>query len=245
MQEEIQKEKQVPSCVGIIMDGNRRWAKEKGLSSIDGHTRGYEKLKEVVEWMREIKIPNLIVYAFSTENWGRPKEEVSFLMKLLRKILSEQIEDFNKKGVRLIFAGDIKRFPEDIQKLASDAEEKTKNNKEHTLVLCISYGGGTEKLHVVNNLLKERTKGKIKEKEEFGDNLISEEEFSQALWTKDVPDPDIIIRTSGEKRLSGFLTWQSVYSELFFPKTHWPAFSKEEFLDILKEFSSRERRHGK
>ena len=172
------------------------------------------------------------------ENWNRPKEEVSYLIKLLKKVLLEQIEEFNDKGVRLIFAGDLKRFSEDIQKLMSEAQEKTKNNRKHTLVLGISYGGRTEILHTVNNLL-------LKEREKSEDNLISEEEFSQALWTKDVPDPDIIIRTSGEKRLSGFLPWQSVYSELFFPKTYWPAFSKKEFLDILDEFSSRERRHGK
>ncbi|MFC1732249.1 polyprenyl diphosphate synthase [candidate division KSB1 bacterium] len=231
MQNETQEK--TPSCIGMIMDGNRRWAKERGLSSIEGHRQGHEKLKEVVEWMKEVGVPNLIVYAFSTENWSRPKEEVSFLMELLKKVLSEEIEEFNDKGVRLIFAGDLGRFSEDIQKLMKEASEKTKNNSEHTLVLCVSYGGRTEVIHAVNNLLKE------------GKESINEEDFSQTLWTKDVPDPDIIIRTSGEKRLSGFLPWQSVYSELFFPKTYWPAFSKEEFLDILKEFSSRERRRGK
>lgn len=215
------------------MDGNRRWAREKGLSTIEGHARGYEKLKEVVEWMKEVEIQNLIIYAFSIENWNRPEEEVSYLMSLLRKILTEQLEEFNKKGVKIIFAGDLKRFSKDIQMLMNEAQEKTKDNTKLTLVLGVSYGGRIEIMHAVNGLLKE------------GRNSVSEEEFSQALWTKDVPDPDIIIRTSGEKRLSGFLPWQSVYSELFFPKSYWPAFSKEEFLDILKEFSSRIRRHGK
>ena len=233
MQKETQKNEHTPSCIGMIMDGNRRWARERGLSSIEGHRQGHEKLKEVVEWMKEVGIPNLIVYAFSTENWNRPEEEVSFLMELLKKVLSEEIEEFNDKGVKLIFAGDLKRFSEDIQKLMEEATEKTKNNNEHTLVLCVSYGGRTEVVHAVNSLLKE------------GKESVSEEDFSQALWTKNVPDPDIIIRTSGEKRLSGFLPWQSVYSELFFPKTYWPAFSKEEFLEILDEFSSRERRRGK
>lgn len=233
MQEKIQKENQTPLCIGIIMDGNRRFAKEHGLSPIEGHKRGYEKLKEVIEWTKDVGIQNLIVYAFSTENWNRSKEEVSYLIRLLKEVLTEQIEEFNEKGIKLIFAGDLKRFSENMQKLMNDAEEKTKNNDKQTLVLGISYGGRTEILHAVNNLLKE------------GRMSVNEEEFSQALWTKDVPDPDIIIRTSGERRLSGFLPWQSVYSELFFPKTHWPAFSKEEFLDILKEFSSKERRRGK
>ena len=229
----MQEEKQTPTCIGMIMDGNRRWAKEHSLSSIEGHTRGYEKLKEVVEWMKEAKIPNLIVYGFSMENWNRSGEEVSFLLSLLRRVLTDELEDFSEKGVRLIFAGDLKRFPEDIQKLMSEAEEKTKDNTEHSLVIGVSYGGRTEILHELNNLLKE------------GKNSVSEEEFSKALYTKDIPDPDIIIRTGGEKRLSGFLPWQSVYSEFFFPKTYWPALSKEEFFEILKEFSSRERRRGK
>jgi len=229
----MQEKKQTPLCIGMIMDGNRRFAKEQGLSFVEGHTQGYEKLKEVVEWMKDAGIPNLIVYAFSTENWNRPEGEVSFLMSLLRKVLAEELGEFDEKGVRLIFAGDLTRFSEDIQKLMSKAEEKTKNNNKHTLVLCVSYGGRTELIHTINNLLRE------------GAESINEEEFSQALWTKGIPDPDIIIRTGGEKRLSGFLPWQSVYSELFFPKTFWPAFSKEEFLDILKEFSSRERRKGK
>lgn len=233
MKKETQEKKQGPVCIGMIMDGNRRFAKERGLSSIEGHTKGYEKLKEVVEWMKEAQIPNLIVYAFSTENWERPKEEVSFLMELLTKVLTEQIGEFNDKGVRLIFAGDVTRFSEALQKLMKNAVEKTQHNKEHTLVLCVSYGGRTEVLQAVNNLLKE------------GAESVSEEEFSQALWTRDVPDPDIIIRTSGEKRLSGFLPWQSVYSELFFVETYWPAFLKEEFLEILEEYSSRERRRGK
>ncbi len=229
----MEENTQTPKCIGIIMDGNRRWAKQEGLTSVQGHAQGYEKLKDVIEWMNEAGVPNLIVYAFSTENWDRAKEEVSYLMTLIRKVLTEQSEKFNKEGNRIVFAGDIERFPKDIQKLISESEEKTKNNTGNTLVLCVSYGGRTEILHAVNNLLK------------AGKGSVNEEEFGEALYTKDVPDPDIIIRTGGEKRLSGFLPWQSVYGELFFPKTFWPAFSKEEFLGILKEFSSRNRRRGK
>ncbi|MEX0652237.1 MAG: polyprenyl diphosphate synthase [Candidatus Paceibacterota bacterium] len=228
-----QSDQKKPQCIGMIMDGNRRYAKERGLSSIEGHTEGYEKLKEVIGWMKEATIPHLIVYAFSTENWNRSEEEVGFLLSLLRRVLSEEIEQFNDEGVRLICAGDMTRFPEDLQRLIVEAQERTKKNTEHTLVLGISYGGRAEILSAVNSLVQNSK------------TPIPEEVFSQALWTKDVPDPDIIIRTGGEKRLSGFLPWQSIYSELFFPKTYWPAFSKEEFLTILDEFSARERRRGK
>ncbi len=172
---------QTPTCIGMIMDGNRRWAKENNLPILKGHSRGYEKLKEVVEWMKEAGIPHSIVYAFSTENWNRAEEEVSYLITLLRQVLSEQLDEFAKKGIRLIFAGDLTRFPEGIQTLMQEAIEKTKNNNEHTLVLCVSYGGRTEIVHAVNTLLKE------------GKESVTEEEFSQSLWTKDVPDPDIIV----------------------------------------------------
>ena len=229
----MKEKNEAPKCIGMIMDGNRRWAKEHSLSSVEGHKFGYEKLKEVAEWVKEVGIRNLIVYAFSTENWNRSKEEVSCLVDLLKKVLSEQIDEFNEKKTKLIFAGDISRFSRDIQELIRSAEEKTKDNEENTLVICLSYGGRAEIMSAVNNLLKE------------GKSSINEEEFSRALWTKNIPDPDLIIRTGGEERLSGFLPWQSVYSELFFSKTYWPAFSKEEFLEVLKEFSSRERRRGK
>jgi undecaprenyl diphosphate synthase len=229
----MKEKNEAPKCIGMIMDGNRRWAKENSLSSVEGHKFGYEKLKEVAEWVKEVGIRNLIVYAFSTENWNRSKEEVSCLVDLLKKVLSEQIDEFNEKKTKLIFAGDISRFSRDIQELIRSAEEKTKDNEENTLVICLSYGGRAEIMSAVNNLLKE------------GKSSINEEEFSRALWTKNIPDPDLIIRTGGEERLSGFLPWQSVYSELFFSKTYWPAFSKEEFLEVLKEFSSRERRRGK
>lgn len=233
MQEEKRTRTHLPTCVGIIMDGNRRWARETGRSSLEGHSCGYSKVKEVVEWMKEAEVPNLIVYAFSTENWNRQEAEVSYLMNLFRKVLTEEADELSNRGVRILCAGERARLPVDIQNMVRDVEEKTKNNTPFTLVIAISYGGRSEILNAVNILL------------EKGEGPINEETFSNALWTRDVPDPDIIIRTGGERRLSGFLPWQSVYSELFFVDTYWPAFSKQEFFTILEEFAGRERRRGR
>ena len=232
MEKEDTKNK-IPKCVGIIMDGNRRWAKEKGLPLLEGHSAGYKKTKEVIKWSKEAGIKNLIFFAFSTENWNRKEEEVSYMMDLLRKILKNEFDEVKKENVRIIFAGQKERFSDDIRGLIENIEEKTKNNTEGTAVFAASYGGRPEILSAVNRAI------------EGGKKNITEEEFSNLMWTKDVPDPDIIIRTSGEKRLSGFLPWQGVYSELFFIDTNWPAFSKEEFLKILEEYGSRERRIGK
>lgn len=224
--------KKIPDCVGIIMDGNRRWAKEKGLPQLEGHRLGYEKLKEAVKWAREAGVKNVIVYAFSTENWNRSGDEVSYLMDLFRLMLKKDLKKFKQEKARLRIIGERRRFAPDIQKLMNVAEEETAENDEVTLGICLSYGGRSEILQAANRAID-------------AGKQIDEKTFSQYLWTSGMPDPDIIIRTSGEHRLSGFLPWQSVYSELFFTKTYWPAFSKKEFLDILEEFSNRNRRNGK
>lgn len=226
-------ENKLPVCVGIIMDGNRRWAKEKGLLALEGHTAGYEKLKEVVRWAKELGVRNLVFYAFSTENWQRTQEEVSYLMDIFRKALSDEMEEIKKEGMRIKFVGQREKFSPDLQEMMKKTEEDTKDFPNGTVGLAVSYGGRPEILMAVNKLLKE------------GKKEASEEEFSNALWTAGIPDPDAIIRTSGEERLSGFLPWQGVYSELFFTRTYWPDFSKEEFQNILKEFAERERRNGK
>ena len=217
--------------VGIIMDGNRRWAKNRGVPSIEGHRAGYEKLKEVAGWARELNIRDVVVYGFSTENWNRSEEEVAYLMNLLRTFLEKEITSLKKERVRIKFAGQRERFPEDIQKEMVRAETETADG-EYTLWLALSYGGRAEILHAVNHLIAE---GKE----------VDEETFSRVLWTSKMPDPDIIIRTSGEQRLSGFLPWQSVYSELFFIESLWPEFSKNDLDGILAEYEERERRHGK
>jgi undecaprenyl diphosphate synthase len=220
------------TSVGIIMDGNRRFAKERGLPTLEGHRQGYNKLKDVMNWCREAEIPNLVVFGFSTENWNRSKDEVSYLMDLIRDLIVKDAKEMKKQGGRLRIVGQKDRFSEDIQEAMREAEEITKEGTT-TLWLALSYGGRAEILNATNELLKE---GKVN---------VTEEEFNQKLWTAGMPDPDIILRSSGEQRLSGFLPWQGIYSELFFTKTHWPAFTKEEFFGILDEYSTRQRRMGK
>jgi undecaprenyl diphosphate synthase len=221
-----------PVSVGIIMDGNRRWAKEHGLPSIEGHRRGSEKLHDVVDWCRELGVKELTVYAFSMENWNRAKEEVSYLLDLFRAGIKGQLSRALKKKIRLLFPGNRSLFPEDIRTLMMEAEIKTKAFTEQTLALALSYSGRTEILHAIREIPQEKLK------------TLTEEEFEQHLWTSELKDPDMIIRTSGEQRLSGFLTWKSVYSELFFTNTYWPAFTKEEFARMLEEYGQRKRRFG-
>lgn len=221
------------SCVGVIMDGNRRWAKENGLPAYEGHAEGYKKLKEVVRWVREAGIPHAVVYAFSTENWQRSEQEVGYLMTLFRSILERETKHMLEERVRVRFVGDRSRFSDDVRRLMGDMEAATALAHDITLHLLMSYGGRAEIVAAANALLQERVP------------LIIEETFARALGSHPMPDPDLIIRTGGEKRLSNFLSWQSVYSELFFTDTKWPAFTKEEFDAILAEFALRERRRGK
>ena len=223
----------IPQSVGIIMDGNRRWAKAKGLPSFEGHRHGYQTMKKVVEWATELGVNTITFFAFSEENWKRTEEEVSYLMSLIRKMLVEETEEALSKNIRLRYIGDISKFSDDIASGMREAEEKTKANTGITLVIAASYGGRQEIVRAVNTMIKD------------GKKEITVEDISAYVDTKGLPDPDMIIRTSGEQRVSGFLTWQSVYSELFFTETLWPDFSKEEFLNILEEYGSRERRLGK
>jgi len=225
----------IPKCIGIILDGNRRWARKKNLPLVHGHKAGYEKLKEAFTWTKDANIKTLIVYAFSTENWDRKPEEVSYLLNLFKNAIKNEMNSFKEAGTRIRFVGDLKRFPKDLQQSISTVEKDTKENKKITLVICFSYGGRAEILQAVYEVARS----------ERGKEHISEEEFAKHLWTAGIPDPDMIIRPGGEKRLSGFLTWQSVYSELFFTDTLWPDFSKQEFENMLSEFANRERRRGK
>jgi undecaprenyl diphosphate synthase len=228
-----EKESKIPVSIGIIMDGNRRWAKKNSLSVYSGHKKGYEKFREVLGWCKECGIKNVFIYAFSSENWHRNENEVSGMMKLLRFIIKDELESLIKEKVKINVLGNIKKFPEDLQKSIKKLEYETKEFNEYKLGLCLSYGGREEILNAINKITKE------------GKKEVNEEEFSKYLWSDGMVDPDLILRTSGEKRLSGFLPWQSVYSELFFTLTLWPDFSKEEFKEILEEYSKRERRNGK
>lgn len=217
------------------MDGNRRWAKSRGLPSFIGHQKGLDKIKEVAGWAQDAGVKELILYAFSTENWNRSEEEITYLLQLFEKGIQNFLESINdvyeRKG-RIRFIGQRERFSTRIQELMQEAEEKTKNGDGGTLVIALSYGGRTEIL--------EAAKALQGSKEE-----ITEESFRKHMWSKDLSDPDIIIRTGGEMRLSNFLAWQSVYSELFFTDTKWPGFTKREFLSILKQFEKRHRRKGR
>lgn len=221
------------TCIGIIMDGNRRWARERNLPVFEGHAEGYKRLQEVVRWTREAGIPNAVAYAFSTENWQRSSEEVGYLMKLLRSILENETKKMLDEKVRVRFVGDRSRFGEDMQQMMKKMETATEVSYDITLYLLMSYGGRTEIVAAANALLAE------------GVIAVTEDTFSHKLWSYPMPDPDLIIRTGGEKRLSNFLPWQSAYSELFFSNCFWPDFTREEFNSILAEFAARERRHGK
>ena len=223
----------IPQSVGIIMDGNRRWAKGKGLSSLEGHRAGYDKLREVLRWSKAAGVRYLTVYAFSTENWNRSVEEVGYLMNLFRMMIKKMTEEAKAEDTRLIFLGERERFEADIREAIEEAEAATFAGKSFTFGIALSYGGRAEIINAIHRIPSEKL------------STLTEEEFAALLWSKEIPDPDLIIRTSGEERLSNFLPWQSVYSELFFTKTFWPDFSREEFNAILANFAERERRQGK
>ncbi len=224
----------IPNAIGVILDGNRRWAKEHGLPSLQGHLAGFEKVQELVRWSKDLGIDTVYIYAFSTENWKRTQEEVGYLMELFGKAFSGSfIDEIIENDGRVVFLGDRSLIPPELVQEMERAEERTREGKGGTLAVCLSYGGRAEIMAATNRLIRE------------GREITTETEFSDALWSTGLPDPDLIIRTSGEQRLSGFLTWQSVYSELFFTDTKWPAFTKEEFFSIIEEFGNRERRRGK
>lgn len=222
-----------PTSIGVIMDGNRRWAKERGLPGVEGHAAGAEKVFELAQWAHEAGVEEVILYAFSTENWNRAEEEVGYLMRLAEELFTRGLDRLKSAGVRLRFIGDLSRASVRVQNVMRRAEEETVAGDKGTLAFAFSYGGRPEILAAVNRLLTE------------GKKTVSEEEFSGVLWSAGLRDPDLILRTGGDQRLSNFLPWQSVYSELFFTDTKWPDLTKEEFNQVLFEFGERERRHGK
>jgi undecaprenyl diphosphate synthase len=236
MPNNIDDAQEVPKSIAIIMDGNRRWAKEQRLTTFEGHKAGVGRIKDVVEWALEAGVSELTFYVFSTENWNRAAEEVSGLMGLIEFAFGNWINEVIDKNLRIRVVGERNRFSKSIQEKIKLAEEKSMNGTRGTLVLALSYGGRAEILNAVNLLLASGAPSS---------HEITETEFKDKLWTAGLSDPDIILRTGGEQRLSNFLPWQSTYSELFFTDTKWPAFTKEELSSILAEYSQRERRHGK
>jgi len=224
----------IPNHVGIIMDGNGRWAELRGLPRIEGHRRGVERSKEVIECAAELGLKSLTLYAFSTENWQRPSAEVTTLMKLLELYLKKELSRLMLDGIVFKTIGEIWRLPEDIQNVVRESEEKTSSNKGMVLVTALSYSGRNEIVRAVRKVLRSGT---------MPDEL-TEEVFSSYLDTAGLASPDLIIRTSGEKRISNFLLWQAAYAELYFTETLWPDFSKDEFLLAIQDYQRRERRFG-
>lgn len=224
----------IPKHIGIIMDGNGRWAELRGLPRIEGHRRGAERAKEVIEAASELGIKALTLYAFSIENWQRPSSEVMTLMKLLEFYLKKELSELMAKDMVFKTIGETWRLPEDVQNLIREAEEKTALNKGVTLIIALSYGGRNEILRAVKKILSSGVRPEA----------LTEESFDSYLDTAGLPTPDLIIRTSGEMRISNFLLWQGAYSELYFTDTLWPDFTKEELLIAIRDYQMRERRFG-
>jgi len=228
----------VPVHVAIIMDGNGRWAKARGLPRAAGHRKGVEAVRRAIEAAKELGIGYLTLYSFSSENWSRPESEVLDLMQLLRFYLRSEIADLHKNGVRVRVIGDRVRLAPDIIKLIDNAEALTRDNRDLTLVVALSYGARQEIAAAARQLAELARQGRLVPAD------IDERLFADHLQTSDIPDPDLVIRTSGEKRLSNFLLWQSAYAELVFVDTLWPDFTKRDLEDAIQEFRRRERRYG-
>ena len=224
--------------VGIIMDGNRRWARSKGLKKIEGHKQGAEAAKNIIQAAVENNITHLTLFAFSSENWKRGSSEVDDLIGLLRFFLKKEINNLIKSGIKLKILGELSLFPLDIINLLNKSVTISKNNKKLNLIIAINYGSRQEITYAVKKIVNEALLKKIKI------NEITEDMITNFLYTRGVPDPDLIIRTGGDCRLSNFLLWQSAYSELFFIKKAWPDFTKDDFIQTVNEFNNRERRFG-
>lgn len=232
----------VPTCLGFIMDGNRRWAKAQNLKTYEGHRKGSDVFADSIKWVRDAGVPHAVYYAFSTENWKRSDEEVAYLMDLFREVLKKiekridenRDEDKQEKPINVRVVGRKEDFAADLQEQITRLEAKNAEypNPTTTIWVALSYGGRAEIVDAVNRAIATG-------------EPVTEAEFENLLWTAQMPDPDMIVRTSGEQRLSNFVTWKSVYSELHFIEKHWPALTEQDFHDILQEYATRERRRGK
>ncbi len=230
----------IPVHIGIIMDGNRRWARKRLLPEQLGHKEGVETLERIAKYCQAKGIRYLTVFAFSTENWNRSKEEVDYLMSLLKKNIVDFDKRFQNRDIRIQLVGNRNKIPQDLLDGIDEIEARTKDKKGLTMNIAINYGGRDEIVSATQKIAKAVMEGKIKTIESIDESLLS-----QYMFTKDIPDPDLIIRTSGELRTSGFLTWQSVYSEWYFTKTLWPDFNEQEMEKALEEYKKRKRKFGK
>jgi undecaprenyl diphosphate synthase len=228
----------LPAHVAIIMDGNGRWAKKRLLNRINGHEKGSETVRTIVRTCRQIGISYLTLYAFSTENWQRPKTEVKALMALLKKFLQSERKEMVENNIRLRVIGQLDRLPAEVRETLDQTMAATREQTGMNLILALSYGGRAEIVRMVQEVAEKIKRGII-DPQAVNEGLVSDH-----LYTRDIPDPDLLIRTSGEMRISNFLLWQIAYTELFVTTTLWPDFSKEELLQILKDFQARVRRFG-
>ena len=229
----------IPKHIAIIMDGNGRWAKQRGEERFVGHQEGVVSVKAIVEAATEINVKYLTFYAFSTENWNRPKAEVDALMSLLVATIKSEVLGLNNNNIRLMAIGNLQALPNSVQKELNEAIEETANNTGLSLVIALSYSSRWEIKHAIETIVNDTEKGLISSKD------INDELISNYLTTKNIPDPELLIRTSGEYRISNFLLWQIAYSELYFTNKFWPDFRKEELYEAILDYQKRERRFGK
>ena len=227
--------KKIPQHIAVIMDGNGRWAKKRFLPRIAGHKEGAESVRVVLRTCAELGVKYLTVYAFSTENWSRPKGEVSFLMGLFSRMIERELEELNKSGVKLQFLGRLNKFPADLRKKMNAAMELTAENKKITLSVLVNYGGRAE----IVDAFRQMTNDKLSNEQ------ISENSINNYLYTRDLPDPDLLIRTANEMRVSNFLLWQIAYAEIYITPTFWPDFRKKQLIEAVEAYQKRERRFGK
>ncbi len=230
--------KQVPAHIGIVMDGNGRWAKKRGLPRSAGHSAGAETFKKIVRYCSKIGVKHLTVYAFSTENWRRPVAEVTFLMGLFEQYLNDALEDFEQRNIRVVFLGDKSAFSPNLQRLIEDIEQASQSKTGMVLNVAMNYGGRSEIIRAAKAIASDVKDGKL------SIEAIDEKIFAKKLYTAGQPDPDLIIRPSGEKRLSNFLLWQSAYTEFVFMNVLWPDFSERDLDLAIDEYAARNRRFG-
>jgi len=233
-EETTQSFKKLPRHVAIIMDGNGRWAKERGLPRVAGHRAGTENLRTIIRAGAKFGIKYLTFYAFSTENWSRPRAEITGLMHILSDVIDRELDELNKEGARLVHIGHLDGLSKALQNKVQHAIDLTKNNDRITIVLAFNYGGRDEIIHAIKHMLKDGVNPED----------VDAELVSQYLFTSELPDPDLVVRTSGEQRTSNFLTWQTVYSEWYFPEVYWPDFNEEELRKAIEEYADRDRRYG-
>ena len=229
----------IPDHIAIIMDGNGRWARERSLPRIAGHREGINSVREITRLCGEIGVKHLTLYTFSTENWQRPKAEVSALMTLLLKTINKEVKELHKNNVKFTVIGDLEMLPGSTRKGLQDGIDLTQDNEGLNLCLALNYGSRQEMIDAIQSLASKVQSGEMEPEE------INEAIFSDALYTKGIPDPDLLIRTSGECRLSNFLLWQSAYTEIFITDTYWPEFREEQLMDAIPVYQLRERRFGK